>query len=208
MKDVDRHTLIVKWARRILPLLAILIISSIFFFETEDALRDDTFVVTQELRDAATKQKVTNPQFSGLTRDGDVFTVIAKEALPDGPEPNSLDLIDPSINVETEKGVEINTVAQKGEINFENRRVSLQGGVELNSTNGFTAKTDQIFFDLDTGDIKSPGAIEASGSVGEIKAGSMQANQSLIGGTDAQENIIHFDGGVHVLYQPKGRYKE
>jgi len=208
MQTTDRHTLIVKWSRRILPLVAILGIASIFLFEREDALRDDTFVVTQELREAATKQKITSPHFSGLTRDGDVFTVIAKEALPDGPEPDSLELINPSINVETDAGIEIATLADKGEINFEQRRVSLSGQVELNSTNGFTAKTDQIFFDLDTGNIESPGRIEASGSVGEIKAGRMQANQSIMGEAQPAENIIHFDGGVHVLYVPKGRYKE
>ena len=84
MRSDDRHTKIVKIARIGMPIAALLLIAAIFLFEESNALRDDTFVVTDKIRDAALNQKVVNPQFAGITRDDDAFTISATEAITNG----------------------------------------------------------------------------------------------------------------------------
>ena len=207
MDTHDRHTSFVKIARIALPIFALLVISSLFLFERVDALRDDAFVVAEQFKEAASDQRVTNPKYSGLSREGDAFTITAKEAFPDGPRPNSLDMNAPIILIETKRGLAIETKAKEGRIDFQDRNASLSGEVVLMASNGLSAKSDQIFFEFESGTIESPSQIEAKSNIGSITAGSMKTSP---GQTDQQaepENIIYFADGVRVIYQPSGKYE-
>ena len=208
MSEQDRHTRFVKLARIALPIVALVVASFIFLFEREDALRDATFVVTDKIKEAALNQKVTNPKFSGITRDGDAFTITAIEALPNQPKEDQLELVKPDIDVETDSGVAIKTIAQTGRLDFNMRRAELSGNVLLSASNGISAQSDYIVFDLDSGTLESPGKIKAEAQIGNIVAGNMRANRAIVEEETAEDSIIDFAGGVRVLYRPSGRYKE
>ncbi|MEM7240705.1 MAG: LPS export ABC transporter periplasmic protein LptC [Pseudomonadota bacterium] len=203
----DRHTSLVKIARIALPILAVLIISSLFLFEREDALRDDAFVVADQIKEAASDQRITNPKYSGLSREGDAFTITAEEAFPDGPRPNSIEMNAPVILIETKRGLAIETQAQKGRIDFQKRNAALNGYVNLVASNGLSANSDMVFFDFETGTIESPNKIKAKSSIGSIEAGNMKTAPSQNNLENTAENIIYFADGVRVIYQPSGKYK-
>ena len=208
MRSDDRHTKIVKIARIGMPIAALLLIAAIFLFEESNALRDDTFVVTDKIRDAALNQKVVNPQFAGITRDDDAFTISATEAIPNSNDGDQLALKKPTIKVDTNSGIVIDTTANQGQIDFKTNEASLSGSVNLTASNGVSVTSDLILFDLDSGSVQSPGQITAQAPIGQITAGNMQANRSFIGSSDEHDNIINFAGGVRVLYKPSGNYKE
>jgi lipopolysaccharide export system protein LptC len=94
---IKSYSRAVKWAKFIMPVIAIILLASVFIFGKEDALRSGTISIDADTINLTTDQKITNPQFSGLTNLGDSFILKAIEAMPDSPTPEKIDLIGPSL---------------------------------------------------------------------------------------------------------------
>jgi len=72
-KYINTYSKIVKWSKYIMPVMALMLFSSIFVFGKKDALRSGNIKIDNEMVNLTTDQKITNPQFSGLTNFGDAF---------------------------------------------------------------------------------------------------------------------------------------
>ena len=94
---IKSYSRAIKWAKLIMPVIAVLLLASVFIFGKEDALRSGTISIDADTINLTTDQKITNPQFSGLTNLGDSFILKAIEAMPDSPSPEKIDLIGPSL---------------------------------------------------------------------------------------------------------------
>ena len=90
---IKSYSRAVKWAKFIMPVIAVMLLASVFIFGKEDALRSGTISIDDDTINLTTDQKITNPQFSGLTNLGDSFILKAIEAMPDSPTPEKIDLI-------------------------------------------------------------------------------------------------------------------
>jgi len=102
---IKSYSVFIKWSKYIMPILAIILFSSIFIFGKEDALRSGNISIDSDIFDLITDQKITNPQFSGLTNFGDSFILKAFEAMPDSPSPEKIDLVNPSLEFDALRGV-------------------------------------------------------------------------------------------------------
>ncbi len=198
----DAYSQGVKIAKYVLPVFAIGLFISIFALSNNDAIRSGNILTNSEMQALAVNQKITNPRFAGLTQLGDAFTLEAKEALPDAPQPNRIDLVSPKLEVDTTNGIGFSASATSGTVNFEMQSAQLEGGVALTTTNGYTAFSDKIRMDLKNGRAISPGPVRAEGPAGSITAGAMQATQSDGAKSQATEGHIEFWGGVRLIYLP------
>lgn len=198
----DSYSQGVKIAKYVLPVIAIGLFVSIFAQSNNDAIRSGKILTTSEMQDLAVDQKITKPRFAGLTHSGDAFTLEADEALPDAPRPNRIDLVKPKLEVDTTGGIGFNANAISGSVNFSGQSAQLEGDVTFETTNGYTAFSDKIRIDLQTGRAVSPGPVRAEGPAGSITAGAMQATQSDKSSLQSPEGRIEFWGGVRLIYLP------
>lgn len=201
---LDTYSKGVKLAKLLFPVIAIALLISIFALSNDDPIRTGNILTDAEMRDLASGQKITGPRFSGLTDRGDAFTLEALEALPDAPAPSRIDLVKPSVNVDTTRGIGFQATATSGSIDFESQSAQLEGGVEFVTTNGYTAQSDKIRMDLRNGRAISPGQVRAEGPIGSISAGAMEAQQSTNIDAKNTQGIITFSGGVQLIYLPSG----
>ena len=134
---IKSYSVFIKWAKYIMPMLAIILFSSIFMFGKDDALRSGNISINSDIFDLTTDQKITNPQFSGLTNFGDSFILKAFEAMPDSPSPEKIDLVNPSLEFDALRGVGFKINSKKGSVNFIKQSAQLNGNVFIDMSRLF-----------------------------------------------------------------------
>jgi len=199
----DGHTRFVTYLKIGLPIIAIILFVSIFLFNKKDAIRDGLIFTTAEMQDLALGQKITKPNFAGVTSNGEAFTLSAKEALPNAPKPTRIDLEFPNAEINTTKGLRILSKATRGVLDIDDKRATLSGDVSIETSNGYTARSTEITIDFKTGNANSMGRVMASGPAGSIEAGALEARQNLDTVPDGGAAVLLFKQGVKLIYKPK-----
>jgi len=199
---IKSYSRAVKWAKFIMPVIAILLLASVFISGKEDALRSGTISIDADTINLTTDQKITNPQFSGLTNLGDSFILKAIEAMPDSPTPEKIDLIGPSLEFDALQGVGFKISSKNGSVNFIKQSAELNGNVYIDMTNGYKAISEKIQLNLKLGNLIAPGSVEASGPYGKIIAGSMELFKDFDNKTSQVSGNLNFSDGVTLIYLP------
>ena len=199
---IKSYSRAVKWAKFIMPVIAIMLLASVFIFGKEDALRSGTISIDADTINLTTDQKITNPQFSGLTNLGDSFILKAIEAMPDSPTPEKIDLIGPILAFDALQGVGFKISSKNGSVNFIKQSAELNGNVYIDMTNGYKAISEKIQLNLKLGNLIAPGSVEASGPYGKIIAGSMELFKDFDNKTSQVNGNLNFSDGVTLIYLP------
>ena len=199
---IKSYSRAVKWAKFIMPVIAIMLLASVFIFGKEDALRSGTISIDADTINLTADQKITNPQFSGLTNLGDSFILKAIEAMPDSPTPEKIDLINPSLEFDALQGVGFRISSKNGSVNFIKQSAQLDGNVYIDMTNGYKAISEKIQLNLKLGNLIAPGSVEASGPYGKIIAGSMELFKDFDNKTSQVNGNLNFSNGVTLIYLP------
>ena len=199
---IKSYSRAIKWAKLIMPVIAVLLLASVFIFGKEDALRSGTISIDDDTINLTTDQKITNPQFSGLTNLGDSFILKAFEAMPDSPTPEKIDLIGPSLEFDALQGVGFKISSKNGSVNFIKQSAELNGNVYIDMTNGYKAMSEKIQLNLKLGNLIAPSSVEASGPYGKIIAGSMELFKDFDNKTSQVSGNLNFSDGVTLIYLP------
>ncbi|HET7408816.1 MAG TPA: LPS export ABC transporter periplasmic protein LptC [Paracoccaceae bacterium] len=195
---VERHSRIVRWMKIALPVVALLLIGAIFLVGRERAAVFDPGTAAQ-LAAMGTGMRLDNPRFSGVTEEGDPFTVTADWALPDGAVPDRIDLEKPV--GELQMGEQAVTVtAETGALFRDAERLRLKGDVVLETSDGYRIETPSVEVDLATKTAEAPRRLRAEGPRGSIEADRVR----LTRGEGADDLTIRFEGDVRVNWQPAG----
>jgi len=199
---IRSYSVAVKWAKFVMPIIAVMLFTSIFVFGKKDALRSGTISIDEKTINLTTDQKITNPQFSGLTNLGDSFILKALEAMPDSPTPEKIDLINPSLKFDALQGVGFKISSKNGSVNFIKQSAELNGNVYIDMTNGYKAISEKIQLNLKLGKLIAPGSVEASGPYGKIIAGSMELFKNFDNKAAQVNGNLNFSDGVTLIYLP------
>lgn len=201
-KYINTYSKIIRWSKFIMPVMAIILFSSIFVLGKKDALRSGNIKIDTEMVNLTTDQKITNPQFSGLTNFGDAFILKAIEAMPDSPTPEKIDLVEPSLKFNALNGIGFKVSSDSGSVNFIKQSAQLTGNVYINMTNGYEAFSENINLNLKLGSLIAPGSVEAVGPSGKIIAGSMELLKDIDINTSQVNANLNFSNGVRLIYLP------
>ena len=195
----------VRIFRTALPVVAILLAASIFVLSKSNKIREGLIIADAELAELAELaigQKVTNPHFSGVTSKGDAFTILAEWALPDAPNPEFIDLNLPVTTIDFLDGSRLKSTSAEGRLNLPRNEATLTGKVKLETSNGYTADSDELLVNFETGNVLSPGPVHVKGPLGTIDAGEMELRQDLHKNQSGDKGVLLFNKGVKVLYIP------
>lgn len=198
----DRHSRVVRVLRWVLPIAAVVLLASIFVLSTSNRVRQGLIIADSKLAELAIGQKITNPNFSGVTKSGDAFSISAEWALPDSPNPEKVELSRPQTTIDFKSGRRLETIADGGLLDLATSEATLSNNVRLTASNGYTAHAAALVLNFESGNVHSLGPVQADGPVGSIEAGSMTLLQNL-DQKDHGNAVLMFTGGVKLIYKAK-----
>jgi len=192
------------WSKIILPLLALAILSSLFLFSKSYDPGDGIRLLQRNLAEFALKERITSPEFAGMTPDGVAIQISAKEASPRITGGPAFDATDLTARIEMPDGAIIDVIASIGSIDSLAKTAELSGGINLKSSLGMTAQTEGLFFKLDKLDIQSQGEVTAQGALGTIHAGELHLTlEEPENPEDEPGYVLSFKNGVKLVYTPE-----
>lgn len=202
----------VRWLKIGLPLIALAILSAVFLLPKDRGFDAGLIYSTADLVALGEGMTVSNPRFTGATKAGEPFVVAADNAVPDGPDPEQIVLARPRASID-QKDRSIVLTAREGELRPKDQRLELSGDVRVETTDGFTVRTNWVEADVRRGEIRAPGAVTAKGPQGEIRAGSFRAERADSNEEESpaanqglpSTSRFWFENGVKVTYAPAPR---
>ena len=189
---------VLKWA---FPVGGILLVGSVFLFSNATKLSKLIDEIDGPIAELAVGQRITNPNFSGVTKSGDAFSITAEWALPDGPKPSKVELSKPRTTISFQNGGTMRTTSGLGALDLKSSEATLSEGVSLRTTDGYTATSTSVEIDFQTGNVYSEGPVVAEGPVGSIQAGTMTLTQNF-DQNQSGNAVLMFNNGVKLIYNP------
>ena len=193
----DRHSRLVYWLKILLPLAAIVILSTLFLISHTIRPEDAIPYAEVDIATLIAEPRLTAPVFAGMTADGAALSLKASEARVGSTDGAMAGLI---LNLtgllETPDGAKTTLTAQQADLDQTARIAVLSGGVRVTNSTGYQIDSQMVRVALDQTGVDSPGTITAAGPVGTITAGSMHL------GLAGSDYVLLFKGGVTLVYLP------
>ena len=200
-KKQDGYSRLVRVFRVAFPLVAVALLASIFLFSNR--LPTSLINIPPEVIELARGQKITNPHFSGVTKVGDAFSISAEWALPDAPQPVRIELSKPVTTIDFQDGRNLRSESSTGMLDLAKNIATLSGGVSLVTSDGYNAHSEKLLMNIETGNVFSPGPVNAIGPLGSIQAGAMELRQDLDKNQTGGKGVLLFKKGVKLVYIPQ-----
>jgi len=197
-RRVRVYSRVVAWMKVVLPLGAVVLIAAIFVTAREKG--DLTKIFTaEELATLGAGLRLDTPRFAGVTDRGEPFAIRADWALPDSAMPRFIDLERPEGEIEMNDGRTIAAKAATGRMHRAEKILVLEGGVVLDTSDGYHVVTDLVEIDLDAKTANAPGPVSGTGPLGQIEAGSFRA---VAGEDSIGAGKIWFENRVRLVFIP------
>lgn len=199
MSDIDTHSRLIAWLKIVLPLVALVILSTLFLLarviDPEKAIPYADVDVAERLREP----RMTEPTYAGMTEDGAALTLLAEEARPDASDPKSGEATALVGTLETPDGGKTSLTAQKARLDGTARRVDLAGGVTIVSPAGWRVESEKMSAMMDVTEVTAPTRVRAEGPAGVVTADGMTLTSP---GEMKGRYLLVFNGNVKLVYQP------
>ena len=197
----NSYSRFVAWAKVILPIAALGILSTLFLFSRNVDTTQSIPYADVDVEELAQEQRIGAPNYAGVTQDGAAISITAKSARPDPDTQGKVIATDLVAIIEDSTGGRIDVTSSDGVINTEHQFAKLQGGVQILTSTGFTIDTSGVTAALDQSSLITDGQITAQGPLGTLNAGLMELQTQ--NGPDGSHLLV-FKGGVKLIYNPKG----
>jgi lipopolysaccharide export system protein LptC len=115
---------------------------------------------------------MTNPRFYGRDASNQAFVLGAAEAARDMSTGKSVALSAPTMTLGADSSSPTHVQADSGIYHEDQRRLTLQGQVQLKSASGYSFSTPQAVVDTSTGTVHGNAGVQGSGPLGHIAASS------------------------------------
>lgn len=191
------HSQLVGWAKIILPLCALALLSTLFLFARSANTPDEAALA--QAAEIAREQRVTAPQFSGVTENGDIIVISAKSAQPDSVRADTVQVDDMRLRLDATDGEFVEVTATRGEVDGRAGVASFLGLARLETSNGYVMETNGLIAELDTGRVISDGVLEIRAPFGTLTAGQVTFQNP----PESAGLQILFTNGVRLLYTPQ-----
>lgn len=191
------YSALVGWAKILLPLSALALLSTLFLFSRGQ--HEPTEIAFSEVEAIAREQRLSSPRFSGVTDDGAVVAITAKEARPDQTRPDTVAIDDLRMRMDNPDGSYVEVTGTEGEVDGRDQIARFLGLARLVTSTGYEMETNGLIAELDTGVVTSDGLLEIRAPFGELTAGKVTFQVSR----DATGQQMLFTNGVRLVYRPE-----
>lgn len=194
----DRYSRMVALLKIVLPLAALALLSTLFLLSRDSNPETAIPFADKEIQDRMRDQQVTGPFFSGTTPDGDQISFSAVKLTTPGGQTGANEAEQVLLRAELAAGTRVLIIADNAQIDIAADMATLQGGVKVTTSTGYTLTTPVVTSQLTSLEIIAPETVSGTGPIGTLIAGSMTLLLPQ-GGENAQ---LLFTNGVKLVYSP------
>lgn len=190
-----RRSRVVAWAKVLLPLAALALMSTVFLLARAPT-GGPTDIPYARLEEIAREPRVDRARLAGVASDGTVVALTSSRVTPPAEGSGTYRLEAPRLETEGADG-RATLDAATGEVDPERRTLRVTGEVRIESSAGYLVETPEAAADLSAGTLVT-GPVTATAPLGEIEAGRLEVVRP-----EGEGARLVFNGGVRVLYQPE-----
>lgn len=190
------HSRIVFWLKIIQPILALAILATLFLFSRTPEPGDTLPYADVNVDELARNQRLTAPEYSGVTSDGAALSIRAGVVRPNESGADADGLF---ATYTLPGGARVDLTAAAGRIDNAAGKLSLTGDVQIVTSTGYRIETNGLDSALGRTDLVSGGEVRVEAPFGHIDAGKMELykdNAAIPG------YLLLFSSGVKLIYQP------
>ncbi|SLN62385.1 LPS export ABC transporter periplasmic protein LptC [Ruegeria meonggei] len=195
---MDGHSRMVQFFKVVLPLVAILMLSTVFLLSRSIETNVTVPFTQQDIDKRLADQVVTQPNYRGTTRKGEEVQIEAIRASQgtEGAIPTAAEFRG---RLGLSDGGVITLDSNSGLIRPDKNTATFVGDVVITSTDGTEITTDLLNTSLDEIRGDTPGQVNGTGIIGNFTAGRMTF------GTEKKDGPVHiiFTDGVKLVYEPE-----
>ncbi|WP_343080339.1 hypothetical protein [Ostreiculturibacter nitratireducens] len=196
----DIHTKLVFWLKILLPLGALAILSTLFLLSRSIDPEDAIPYAEVDVEELAREQRLSAPEYAGVTTDGAAVTVTAAAARPDAQDSRRVSATGIHAVMDTANSLKAVLSAAEGVIDTGASMLTLSGSVDISTSTGYHVAAPHVTSALDRTEVIADGPLAAEAPYGKLEAGSMElrADPEAEGG-----NVLIFKDGVKLVYEPE-----
>ena len=202
-----RRTRLVAWAKVLLPLGALALLSTLFLLARgPDGSGMPGDIPFARLAEIAEDPRIDAPRLAGLAPDGTAVILEAQRLLPLPGQPDGFHALRPRLETRSEaSGLSARLTAAAGDVLGPTRTLRLRGGVALDAASpaagAMTARMEEVTADLGSGTLTALGGVTAETRLGTLRADAMRVVQGGAEGTEKGARVV-FNGAVRLVYLP------
>lgn len=197
----NSYSRFVSLAKIVLPLTALALLSTLFLVaRTVDPSKSIPFAEV-DVQELAREQRISSPNYSGVTREGSAISIAAASARPDPANGSRVAATDLQARLETGDGGRYDLSSNSGEIDTDAGRAVLVGSVVVTTPTGYRITTEKLTTALKQTKLESVGDVQAVGPAGTLNAGQMVLTRAEEG-NEASGYLLVFKKGVKLVYTP------
>ncbi len=194
---------LIAWARIVLPLLGLAILSSLFLFARSYSPEDGVNLLRPDIDAYTQDERITAPRFSGMTETGVTVQISAAAGRPRVAEGGGFDADELRARLVMPNGTRIDIFAPKGAVRPQRRQALLTGGITLVTSDGTTAVTKGLILSTTRMDARSQGQVVVTTPQARIEAGEMRLTREEGRNPDDPGGLLlTFKNGVKMIYTP------
>lgn len=190
------HTRLVFWLKVTLPIVALMILSSLFLFARHIDFENALPYADVDVNALARDPHLSAPEFTGTTTDGAAVRVAASVVRPDPADKGRASAEKVTALYEAKNGNRLALEAQAARFDNAAALLTLTGGVHAATKDGYQFTSEAMQASLSETKVTSDVAVTVKAPFGTINAGAMQLTAP--GG---QYQLV-FKQGVRLLYSP------
>jgi lipopolysaccharide export system protein LptC len=185
-----------------LPLIALVLLGTVFLVTSPDEFRGAGLNFTEaDKRALGQGLNVLDPTVSGVTSGGDTYVFRARKMSSATAEATEISAEGLSGTITQTMGRAIDLAGQTAVFDVGAETFTLSGGATLDTSDGYSVRTDGLQGDLANGRIQSLGPVSADGPAGHVEAGGVILRFSQ--GDPVENAVIRFDNGVRLTFVPQ-----
>lgn len=189
-----RRTRAIAWAKVLLPLGALALLSTMFLLAREPGEPGE--IPFARIEEIARDARIDRPRLAGVAPDGTTVALSAERLIPLRGRADMYALDAPRLDTGGPGG-STSLSARTGEVDGPAQRLRLTGGVRVEGQAGLVVEAPEASADLAAGTAEA-GPVTARAAFGEIEAGRMRLTRP-----DGKSAQLVFNEGVRLLYLPQ-----
>lgn len=194
------HSRMVAWMKILLPLVALALLSTLFLVSKRFDPSKTEPPSGLDLQERARHEGARNATLSGVTRAGHEVFVQSTRFVPSSQGPQRLLAENLTVTLRLKDGMDVRIGALRGEIDQDHDHATLSGNVTIDTSSGYSLKSDLLSIQYDALRVVSPGPVSGTAPAGDLTAGRMRLLRQKADG-DAFD--LFFADGVKLIYQPQ-----
>ena len=196
----NAYSRFIALAKIVLPLAALGLLSTLFLFSRNIDPTQSIPYAKVDVEQLAREQRITAPNYTGVTADGTAISVAAKTAHPDVADRDRATAVTLTAQLDFQDGSHTEISAAEGQIDTAAGQAVLEGGVLVTTSTGYRITTESLTTALDRTFVSTAGAVTAQGPLGQLDAGQMQLEET---GDVPGQYLLVFKNGVKLVYDPE-----